>query len=186
MARDLSTGMEAVLPDRVKRPIVFYEGEFNSSTVRFHSGVGDFQWDGKTWTGAGGLARMSEIVESGSVQARGVDVGLNGLKGSFLSTVYNQARRSKAGRIWIGFLDEAGELVGEPYQQFVGYLDQPKVRDGAETSDISIVYESRLIALRRPKKRRFTHEDQKIDYPDDKGFEFVPAVQEWNGKWGSK
>ena len=186
MARVLSAEMVAELAATVKRPIIFYEGEFASSTVRFHSGIGTVTWDGKTWTGAGSLARLSEIVEPGAIQARGVTVGLNGLKSSLLATVLSQARRSKVCRIWIGFLDADGALVGDPYQAFKGYLDQPKVRDGAAGSDIAIAYESRLIALRRPKKRRFTHEDQKIDYRDDKGFEFVPAVQEWNGKWGSK
>jgi hypothetical protein len=54
----------------------------------------------------------------------------------------------------------------------------------AETATVSISYEGRLIDLERPRARRYTHDDQQIDFPGDRGFEYVPTLQEWNGVWG--
>jgi hypothetical protein len=33
--------------------------------------------------------------------------------------------------------------------------------------------------------RRYTQDDQQINYSGDNGFLFVPAIQEWNGAWGT-
>jgi hypothetical protein len=32
--------------------------------------------------------------------------------------------------------------------------------------------------------RRYTNEDQQAEVPGDRGFEYVPSVQELNFKWG--
>ena len=42
----------------------------------------------------------------------------------------------------------------------------------------------RLIDLDRSRARRFTSEDQKIDYPDDKGLEMVASLQDTVIIWG--
>ena len=49
---------------------------------------------------------------------------------------------------------------------------------------ISISVENKLIAFEKSKIRRYTAEDQKIDHPTDKGFEFVTAIVEKEIIWG--
>jgi hypothetical protein len=44
--------------------------------------------------------------------------------------------------------------------------------------------ESRLIDLERSRERRYTSEDQKIDYPNDKGLEFIADLQDKEIVWG--
>lgn len=186
MARDTTASFDAELAKTVKSPVIFYEGEFQGVTVRFHSGVGSLSWNGETWTGAGDLGRISTVEESAEVKANGVTVGLNGLKSSLLSNALQNARRSKPCRMWLGFLDAAGAVVSDPYLVFRGFLDQPKLKPSAEDkAELSINYENRLVRLQKPNIRRWTHEDQRSDFPTDKGFEFVPRANEWNGKWGS-
>ena len=51
-------------------------------------------------------------------------------------------------------------------------------------STITIAVENKLIAFERSKVRRYTAEDQKIDHPTDKGFEFVTAIVEKEIIWG--
>jgi len=41
-----------------------------------------------------------------------------------------------------------------------------------------------MIAFERPYVRRYTDEDQKIEHPTDKGFEFVAAIQDLELVWG--
>jgi hypothetical protein len=40
-----------------------------------------------------------------------------------------------------------------------------------------------MIDLLRPKTRRYTGEDQKIDFPSDLGFDFVPELQDQQIIW---
>jgi len=77
-----------------------------------------------------------------------------------------------------------GALVADPAIAFAGRLDVPEIDDNGQTATITISYESRLVDLERPRERRYTHEDQQIDYSGDLGFEYVAAIQEWNGVWG--
>ena len=184
MARSLTAGMQTELAAAAKRPVILYEGEFADGFVRFWSGVGTKTWNGETWTGAGWLGGISPIVETGGVKAKGMTVTLSGVPSDLISTVLGQSRRTLPGRLWLGFLDASDNVIADPFKCFEGRLDRPVIEDGAETATISIAYENRLIDLEHPRVRRFTAEDQQIDYPGDKGFDFVPACQEWNGKWG--
>jgi hypothetical protein len=60
------------------------------------------------------------------------------------------------------------------------------VQDEGDTATISISCENDLIRLAQASMRRYTNDDQAILYPTDTGFQYVPAVQAWNGSWGGK
>ncbi len=78
------------------------------------------------------------------------------------------------------------QLVDDPYLLKRGQLDVAVIDDTGESCKISVSYEDRLVDLQRPRERRYTHEDQQIDYPGDKGFEFVPTLQDMQLQWGRK
>jgi hypothetical protein len=63
-------------------------------------------------------------------------------------------------------------------------MDVMVVSDSGATGEIAISVENRLIEFERTAIRRNTAEDQKIDYPTDKGFEFVAEIQEKDIVWG--
>jgi hypothetical protein len=83
-----------------------------------------------------------------------------------------------SGRVWFGFTTKQGQIIADPFEAFRGRLDKPNVKDTGEALEITISYESRLIELLRSKDRRYTHEDQQIRSPGDKGFEFVSTLQD--------
>jgi hypothetical protein len=74
--------------------------------------------------------------------------------------------------------------VADPVLQFEGRLDVPAIEDGEDTATIAISYESELIDLERARERRYTPEDQAIDYPGDLGFAYVAALQDAQITWG--
>jgi hypothetical protein len=78
----------------------------------------------------------------------------------------------------------SNQVVSDPLLLFEGKLDVPVINEGAEASNISISYESRLIDLLRPRESRFTDEDQKREFPGDLGCEFVISLQDKSIKWG--
>lgn len=192
MPRTLSGAVVAQLEGRVMRPVLFFEGEFASGTTRAWSGVGSIEWDGKTWTGVGHLGGVSPIKESQDPVANGMSVSLSGVPTSLISQALGDARQGRPGKIWLGVMAEgvdsptttALEIVADPALAFHGRLDVPEIEEAGDSCTITISYENRLVDLERPRERRWTDEDQKIDYPDDDGFAFVNAVQEFNGFWG--
>ena len=184
MARGLTAGLLAEIIAGSLRPIVFFEAEFSSGTIYVWSGYGDLSWDSKTWSGVGHFMGISPMMDTGTVQAVGVSIALSGIPSSLTSLVYTEARQGKPGTVWLGALDSTGAVVSDPYLSFKGRLDVPTDEDNGDTAKITITYESRLVDLERPRERRFTPEDQAIDYASDKGFDFVAGLQDAQLVWG--
>lgn len=171
--RNLDTGTKVAFASGVLRPVAFVEAEFESGWLRVWSGIGQFSWDAKTWIGVGDLGDISEINETAELRAAGIGLSLSGIPSALLGTVIGDLRQGKPCRVFFGALDEAGALAGEPYGAFIGRLDTATVEDGPEVGRITLAVENRLIDIEKPRLRRYTHEDQKIDYPNDLGLEHV-------------
>lgn len=183
MARDLTAGMQAQIVAPTSEPILLFEGVFASGTVRFWTGVGNLSWNGQTWTGSGDLIAISPVTETVEVRANGLTVSLPGIPSSLVSLILGDARSGRAGTVYLGFLS-GGAVVGNPTPAYIGRLDVPTIEDSGETSTISISYESELIDLERARERRYTPEDQAIEYPGDLGFDYVASLQDAEIVWG--
>jgi hypothetical protein len=129
------------------------------------------------------LLGVSEIRQSSRVQADGVRLTLSGMPSSIVSAVSGQARQGRPGTVWLALLDATDAVIPDPYIAFRGRLDVPEVAVDGETSTITINYESRLVDLQRARVRRYTHEDQQITAPGDRGFEYVASLQEQVLEW---
>jgi hypothetical protein len=185
MSRDLTAGMSAaVTADRVE-PVLFYEGEFASGTIRLWTGIGEKVWNGQTWTGAGRLLGIEPVEETSEIRAVPLSVSLSmGLNDDQLQIALAQCRNGLPGSVWLGALDATGAVIVDPYLSFSGRLDVPDIVDAAVETKIVIRYESRLIDLERIRARRYTSEDQAIDHPGDRGCDYVPSLQDAQIPWG--
>lgn len=78
-----------------------------------------------------------------------------------------------------------------------GYLDSVEVIESSDSPVIELTFTSSLVDLDRPIEGRYTDECQKSlksevqspfgqSFSGDKGFEFVDALQDWNGTWGRR
>lgn len=182
--RDLTSSVQAAISADAVSPILFFEGEFASGYVRVWSGIGEVSWNSQTWQGIGTLGGISSIHESSDIQANGVTVTFSGIPSDLISLSLGDAVQGKLGRIYFGFMNEANEIIADPALMFEGRLDIPAIEENGDTATIQISYESRLIDLQKPRERRYTSEDQQLEYPGDLGFEFIPSLQEKNIKWG--
>lgn len=183
--RDLTDDFKDQLDASTKTPIIFFEGEFNSGTLRMWSGTGTLSWNGQDFIGSGVFdAGISAIEESSDVTATGCTVWLSGIPSEILAAVLGDVRQGRPGRIWWGFLADDGTVVADPDLVFEGFIDVPDVEEDGATAKVSLTYESRLIDLERPRSFRYTPQSQALHYPGDRGFEYVASLQEWTGKWG--
>jgi hypothetical protein len=177
MPRGLTADMLAQTAKKVVRPAVFYQGEFVSGTVYLWSGVGPKVWNGHTWLGAGKLAGLSGISESGGMNADGLVCTLSGIPNDLLTKALSELRHSKKGTLWFAYLDAGDAVIPDPYQLFSGVVDAAVVRRGRKTSTIAITYENRSIDG-RARSRRYTNEDQQIDFPGDTGLRYINDLQD--------
>jgi len=178
VSRALTAEMQAQVDAPQLLPVIFFEGEFASDTLRLWSGVGEISWNGQTWRGAGQLMGISRVSETSDVRAAPIQASLSGNVSPLIATALAEARLGKPGKVWLGCLDASGAIVADPYLVFSGRLDVPKISDSAEECTISITYESRLVDLQRSRERRWTHEDQQIGFPGDLGFEYEATLPE--------
>lgn len=183
MARAMTALMLAEIVKQAVSPVIFFEGEFNSGTIHLWSGVGDIVWNGNTWNGAGQLLSISEIRETVDVVAASVQIGLSGLPSSLVSLALNDVRQGRKGRLWLGFINSSGAIIADPYQIFTGLLDVPTMDETGETANLTLSYENRLVGLLTANDRRYTPEDQHVDFPGDSGFDNVAGLQDAQIVW---
>jgi hypothetical protein len=162
---------------------MFFEGVFASGTLNLWTGPGTISWGSKNWLGVGDLIEISPIDETVDVVANGAVISLNGNPPANVALALSDTRQGKPGKVWLGAM-AGGTVIADPYLAFEGKLDVPQIEDDAGGATIRVSYEHSLIALERPNERRYTDQDQKIDYPSDKGLEYIPALQDANIKWG--
>ena len=65
-------------------------------------------------------------------------------------------------------------------------MDQMNIQEGADTCDVELKVENKLIDLERARVARFTSSYQKSVYAGDKGLDFVESLQDKDIVWGRK
>lgn len=184
MTRALTAGMIAALSGAVVRPVMFYEGEFSAGTLRLFTGYGTTQWNGQTWTGAGTVMRIGPAEETVDVRAVGFQVNVSGDLSAAIQIAIAECRQGLAGRVWLGCINDAGALIADPFKMFEGRLNTAEITEENDRTNITLSYESRYADITKTRERRFTTEDQRIDYANDSGFDGVPGLQDFEITWG--
>lgn len=184
MARNVSQDLIDATSANEVFPILLVEAEFDSSDLLMWSGIGDLDWDGKTWTGGGSLLNIDAVEESTEVRAIGTRVSLSGIPSELISLALQEDYQGRNLTVYLGAFDENDNIVTSPIVIFSGRMDIMTINDGGDTATIDVTVENRLIDFERTRERRYTSEDQKIDYPNDTGLEFVSSIQDVEIVWG--
>jgi len=183
MARDLTAGYITEIEAKVLRPAIFVKLFYDSATVYVWSGYGSKDWNGDTYAGLGHLASIGKIEETQVVRANGVNLFLNGFDSSLISLALQEDYQGRACEIYYAVLDSSGAPISDPYLIFSGNMDQKEIEDNVETANLILSVENELIDLFKPRLSHYTPEDQKSRYPGDKGFDFIPFMQDADIIW---
>lgn len=184
MTRSLETAMSTAVAADYIRPILLVHCDFDSGDLNMWTGIGSLLHDGKTYVGTGNLLDISGLQETNQLAAQGITVTLSGVLSSLLEKARDEDYQGRTLEVLFGAIDDNGDIIDDPVVMFSGFMDTMTILDGGDTATISISVENRLIEFERTRVRRYTAEDQKIDYPDDKGLEFVAALEEKEIVWG--
>ena len=188
MSRTLTSGMTAVTTADVVRPVYFVRMVFDSgespSALNLWNGTGDLTYGSNTYIGTGDLLSISQITETSDISATGITVSLTGVKTSFIAIAKDHEYQGRPLSVSLGAFDASGDLIADPVIVFSGFMDTMTISENGAYSTIAIAVENKLVAFERTKVRRYTAEDQKIDHPTDKGFEYVTAIVQKEIIWG--
>lgn len=158
---------------------------FSSGDVRAWSGTGDLSFSGDTYQGVGNLGRISRVEETVDIRAAGLTFELSGVPSSLISIALDDNYQGRTCTLWMGLFDTDNALIADPFVLFQGRMDTMEIEDGGKTAIIRLTAENRLIDLTRlDSVPYYTQADQAQLYGNDRGLEYVPAMQEAVIVWG--
>ena len=174
----LSPHAAASATSPVAAPVVLVELDFASGPFRAWTGLGQLNWAGKVFEGVGSIGAVGEVEETIELRAVRLTLALSPVPQEVVDiALAERSFRLRPARLWGALLDEQGAFVADPFPLWAGLMDTMEVTDGAEPR-VALTCESRLVDLERAEVRRYTDADQQAEYPGDRFFEYVPALQE--------
>ena len=205
MSRDLPTDFITELTSDVVYPFFAVALNFASGPLYFWTGYGNLSIDGVTYLGVGELVNISSVEETTEIEAKGATITMTGIPSAFLSLALQEPYQGRECNIYFGLwlsnrlisTEADATITSEDLFEFVvesgtrylveifsGELDQMNITEQADSATIAVTAENVLIKLERPVVRRFTNEDQKTRFPNDKGLEFIASLQDKEIFWG--
>jgi hypothetical protein len=179
----MSPAILAALQAKDLQPVIFVQITFRTATVYLWSGFGSTTWNGQIWSGLGPLLLISTPDDGATVEAKGIVITLSGLDANLLPDCLNEFQLGAPAIVYLGLY--SGEvLIDSPIISWSGRTDQPTIDVPGEDATISINCENRLIDMNVAVDRRYTQQDQQMDWPGDLGLQFVSGLQELTIYWG--
>lgn len=183
MTRALSTLTQSASQNAVVRPIILAALDFSSGMVRVNDTPFDITIEENTYYGLGQLGGISSVQEGAELQSYNIEMTLSGIPPELISLALLDHYQGRDVDISLVLLDEEHIMIGDPTLLFRGRMDTMTISLG-EKAIITVVAQNRMADWDRARIRRYTHEDQIIDYPDDKGLEFITQMAEKTIYWG--
>jgi hypothetical protein len=150
--------------------------------ARAWTGVGTLVWNGNSYLGVGSLGAIDDIQEGSEVKAEGTTVALSGVDPTLLGAALTEIQVGASATAWLAVFTN-GALTAA-YTVFGGTVDRAQVAAGVNAMTIALALETKLANLQRASNRRYTAADQRRNYPDDGGFNFVEVQNDIALLWG--
>lgn len=157
-----------------------------SGTVYLTDSAHDLVWQSNTYIGVGAMGRIEHAAETDQIEATPLRFTLAGPIGSLLGIALNEKVLNRDVKLYVAFFSN-GVIIADPVLEWSGrgdvmYVTEQSADDGS-VSSISFTAESRYAAMLRPKSRRHNNEDQQIDHPGDRFYEFQAALVDRELVW---
>lgn len=186
MTRTIASSIITKLSTDTLYPFYAVDLNFDTTPVHAWTGLGNITLGSTTYTGVHDLMQISEVQETQDIAARGMTISLSGIPSDLIGLAITQPYQGRTCKVYLGFMTswESPDTSPDTMEVFSGYMDQMIINEGPDTSTIQLSVESRLIDLERPRNRRYTSQNQKIRFANDKAFDFVENLQNQRLTWG--
>jgi len=186
MSRSISTPMRDRLDEELSIPVILGKFEFDSGTVFAWTGVGSLPWNGDIYEGLGQFLEVELPEERSDRSATGATFVLSGIDPGLITIALGSGYRGRPCTLWYGEFDNARtNLLADPVQMFSGKIDMMSIDDSGESSKIQLTVERKNYDS-RPLNTRYDDAEQQRRFPGDKGFEYLPTLDEKPLYWGGE
>ncbi|MEJ1935886.1 hypothetical protein WDZ92_37300 [Nostoc sp. NIES-2111] len=186
----------ALLASDAAGVIFLVDLEFTSGTYCFSTHNVTLTLDGKTYIATGNLSTVGEIQESQETDAQTLTLGLSIANQALLAACMGNVEgyRGRQARVYMQLLDRAHRPVGSPKLRFAGEMepvkvprDKPPQEGGNVGGRIELpISRAGMSRARNSEGLRLTDEQQKAEFPGDRGLEYVRPLIERPAQWLSK
>lgn len=184
MSRSLTSPVRAAFLGEHVRYLEFYELDFPSGYLRLCNATHTVSWNGYDWLGAGLVGVRSGMEESGGFSAPSVTLQIAAVDPTIIGVALAENVRNRDARIWIAPLDENNVPLADPAGPWRYRIDAMPMQLGADQSVIGLTLVTREEDWDRALIRRYNQADQQLEYPDDRGFEYVEQMASREISWG--
>lgn len=169
----------------------FAEGTNYWSTFNLPLTIG-----GHTYAATGTLASVGDIVESQETDSQTLALTLSVVDQAMLAATLGNVEgyRGRQARIYLQLMDAQFRPVGAPRLRFAGEMEPVKVPREAQPEGggpvggrIELpISRAGMSRARNSDGLRLTHEQQQVEFPGDRGLEYVRPLIERPAVWLSK
>lgn len=187
MTREIDSNLRNAISDPVIHPVYLIELMYDDAPLRLHSGTRNITFQGNNYRGVGQFGSISSSAEVSDQATTFIDLTLSGIQASDIGLQLNQYYQGRTGTVWLGLRDLSDNSLITPTIIFKGVMDNSRITVSDKIGSISVRLNSPLVRWDKPNIKRYTEADQQEDFPNDKGFEFVPLLREQRGliaRWG--
>ena len=185
MSRDITTAVDNAAQAEHLVGVTLVHMDFVSGDVYANDSVITIPYGGNDYLGVGDLGSVDVPAESAGLQANALTLSLSGIPSNYIAISFDPSEyRNRAATVYLALLDvDSHQLINDPVILFKGKMDTMAVERG-ETCTITVTVQSPLVDWQRNNVRRYTHEDQLAEYPNDLGLEFVARSADAQIRWG--
>jgi hypothetical protein len=185
MPRNIETVFKAELDKAVVKLAYLVTLEFDEGTIAFSSTCANINYSGITYIGFGNLGKVSSLSEGLSLDPQTHNISLSGVNQDILNLLLTTNYINRPSTCYLAALNDQNEIIGTPLTYFKGTMDSLAFSFG-KIANISVIIKDELAIWDRPKKERYTHQDQQTTYPTDLGFEFVAELSSKTVIWPNR
>lgn len=181
-------GIDSAIVDRLsedhQQVFIAVKAEFDTETLRFHSGTGDITLNSESYSGLGTLLNVSNVTDTTELKSEGITVSLAGMDATVLNKALTEQYQNRLITVFMGYESGGTNVVQGVIVLFKGRMQKMEIFDNPDGSTIQVQAENRLIDLQRPSNLRFTKESQRYIDSTDTCFNMVASLQDKEIVWG--
>lgn len=137
-----------------------------------------------TFTGLGALLSLTQVEEGSTVNAHGLNIELSGLDPTIAPDALADYNLGLPVTVWLAAMS-GGAPIANPVVLWSGVTDEPQFNIGADAVTLRLACENLLVSMNVPVDRRYTPQDQAMNWPGDNGLSFVYQIVDINITWGT-
>lgn len=136
-----------------------------------------------TYTASGHLRSITGVSETNSPTKNSLAVQLSGVDQTYTAVILNENIIGKEVKIYRGLLDSSNALISDPFLLFYGTIDDFKINDTTDTSNVVLTISSHWGQFEKQSGRQTSNNSQQRFFSGDLGMEFA-ALTVRDLKWG--